>query len=172
MLTGNDEPAVIVRPATPADIETLGGFGTLLMALHHQLDGKRFIRATADTPAKYAHFLESELARPDAILLVAEESGLLSGYVYAAREGFDYMALRGPAGVIYDLFVASERRRQGLGRLLLNAAMEKLQALGCERFVLSTAFQNEAARALFTSMGFRPTMVEMTREAEAPVATP
>ncbi|WP_322790956.1 GNAT family N-acetyltransferase [Rhizobium indigoferae] len=61
---------------------------------------------------------------------------------------------------------------QGIGRLLLDAAMETLQARGSERFVLSTAFQNEAARSLFTSMGFRPAMVEMIREADAHGLTP
>ncbi|GLR61401.1 hypothetical protein GCM10007919_61300 [Rhizobium indigoferae] len=50
--------------------------------------------------------------------------------------------------------------------------METLQARGSERFVLSTAFQNEAARSLFTSMGFRPAMVEMIREADAHGLTP
>lgn len=113
MLTKIDESKVIVRPASPGEMKNLGGFGALLMALHHELDGKRFIQATADTLAKYPHFLDSELARPDAILLVAEESGSLSGYVYAARGGFDYMALRGPAGGIYDPFVAADRRRAG-----------------------------------------------------------
>jgi RimJ/RimL family protein N-acetyltransferase len=36
--------------------------------------------------------------------------------------------------------------------------------------VLSTAERNEAAQRLFASMGFRRTMIEMTRELDDPAA--
>ena len=156
-----------LRPAVHADLTVLGNFGALLLELHHELDAKRFIEPTTNTPARYAGFLKSQLSRTDTILLVAEDNGAVLGYVYAAHEGYDYMALRGPAGVVHDLFVDPARRRQGVGRLLLEAAIERLRAMGSDRFVLSTAYLNEAARNLFTTMGFRPTMVEMTREATA-----
>ncbi len=160
------EHAVTIRPATPGDMEILGGFGALLVALHHELDAKRFIEPGKTTPQRYGHFLKSQLAQPDVIVLVAEAQGRLLGYAYAASEGFDYMSLRGPAGLIHDLFVDPASRRRGIGRLLMEAAMAGLKSMGCERFVLSTAHRNEAARNLFAAMGFRPTMVEMTREAD------
>lgn len=167
MATKPVEHAVRIRPATSGDMDILGGFGALLVALHHELDAKRFIEAAKSTPLRYAQFLKSQLARPDVIVIVAEEDGALLGYAYAASEGFDYMSLRGPAGVIHDLFVDPARRREGVGRMLLEAAMAGLKSLGAERFVLSTAYRNETARSLFAAMGFRPTMVEMTREADA-----
>ena len=160
------EHAVKIRPATSADMEILGGFGALLVALHHELDDKRFIEAAKSTPLRYGQFLQSQLARPEVIVIVAEDDGGLLGYAYAASEGFDYMSLRGPAGVIHDLFVDPGRRREGVGRLLLEAAMAGLKSLGAARFVLSTAHRNEAARSLFAAMGFRPTMIEMTRETD------
>jgi RimJ/RimL family protein N-acetyltransferase len=36
--------------------------------------------------------------------------------------------------------------------------------MGAPRVVLMAAWRNESARALFARLGFRPTMVEMTRE--------
>ncbi len=166
MATKPVEHAVKIRPATSGDMEILGGFGTLLVALHHELDARRFIEAAKSTPARYGQFLESQLARPEVIVIVAEEDDALLGYAYAVSEGFDYMSLRGPAGVIHDLFVDPARRREGVGKMLLEAAMAGLQSLGAERFVLSTAYRNDIARSLFAAMGFRPTMVEMTREAD------
>jgi ribosomal protein S18 acetylase RimI-like enzyme len=77
----------------------------------------------------------------------------------------DWMALRGPAGAIYDLVVSPEHRGAGLGRRLVLAMLAELKALGAPRVVLSTAEQNAAAQALFASLGFRPTLREMTREA-------
>lgn len=40
----------------------------------------------------------------------------------------------------------------------------QLEARGAPQVVLSTAERNEAARRLFARAGFRPTMIEMTRE--------
>ena len=74
------------------------------------------------------------------------------------------MSLRGPAGVVYDLVVDPAHRRQGIGRMLLDATLEILKARGAPRVVLSTAEQNTAAQRLFDRAGFRPTMIEMTRE--------
>ena len=86
------------------------------------------------------------------------------GYTYAGVEGYDYMSLRGPAGVLYDIVVDPAHRGRGVGRMLLDATLAALAARGAPRVVLSTAERNEAAQHLFAGAGFRRTMVEMTRE--------
>ncbi|OWV97177.1 GNAT family N-acetyltransferase [Rhizobium sp. R693] len=163
MTTASINSTVKIRPATSADAAILGRFGTLLVALHHELDAARFIATTTNTPQGYAHFLERESNRADAVVLVAQEDNTVLGYAYAALEGADYMSLRGPAGVIHDLFVDPACRRKGVGRMLLDAVIAEMDRRGAERIVLSTAYGNEAARRLFAAVGFRPTMVEMTR---------
>jgi ribosomal protein S18 acetylase RimI-like enzyme len=89
------------------------------------------------------------------------------GYTYAAVEGNDYMALRGPAGVLHDIVVDPDYRQEGVGRMLLDATLAWLQAHGAPRVVLSTAERNEEAQRLFARAGFRRTMIEMTREGSA-----
>lgn len=116
------------------------------------------------TPADHAAFLVGQLDDLDAVVLVADDHGDVIGYAYAAVEGYDYMALRGPAGVLHDIVVDPEYRGRGVGRLLLDASLASLQARGALRVVLETAERNEAAQRLFESVGFRRTMVEMTRE--------
>jgi ribosomal protein S18 acetylase RimI-like enzyme len=81
------------------------------------------------------------------------------GYAYAGIEGNDYMALRGPAGVLYDLVVDPTHRGKGIGRMLLDAILAELVAKGAPRVVLSSAERNAAAQRLFSSSGFRRTMV-------------
>ncbi len=158
-------PAISIRPAAPADSKTIGRLGALLVRMHHDLDPDRFIAATPQTEERYGSFLGSQLAAPDIIILVAERDGEVVGYTYAGIEGTDYMALRGPAGVVYDIVVEPAHRGQGVGRALLDATLEALQAKGAPRVVLSTAERNETAQRLFARAGFRRTMIEMTREA-------
>ena len=76
------------------------------------------------------------------------------------------MALRGPAGALYDIIVDPAHRAHGIGRRLLDAAIAELKAKGAPRVVLSTAQRNEPAQRLFEKAGFRRTMIEMTRELE------
>ena len=156
--------APLVRPATPADLPTIGRLGALLVEAHHQFDAQRFLAPQPGTAAGYASYLGSQLGKPDVAVLVVEVSGEVIGYAYAGVEGPDYMSLRGPAGIVYDIVVAPEFRGRGFGRVLLEGTLAFLQSRGAPRAVLSTAQKNEAAQRLFASAGFRRTMIEMTRE--------
>jgi ribosomal protein S18 acetylase RimI-like enzyme len=153
-----------VRPATPADLPTIGRLGAALVGTHHALDPARFMAPSSRTADGYAAFIGSQLTRSDVVVLVAEEGGQVVGYCYAGIEGRDYMSLRGPAGVVHDLVVAPESRGRGVGRRLLDAMLQDLVARGAPQVVLHTASLNQTARHLFARMGFRDTMVEMTRD--------
>lgn len=161
-----DLSAVTIRPAAPGDLAVLGRLGALLVRVHHDFDPQRFIPARPGVEHAYASFLGTQLQEPDVIVLVAEREGVVMGYTYAGVEGNDYMALRGPAGVLHDIVVDPAERGQGVGRMLLDATIAALRARGAPRVVLSTAERNEAAQRLFARAGFRRTMIEMTREME------
>lgn len=160
----------IVRRATPADLTSIGRLGALLVREHHDFDPRRFLAARPETPAGYASFISTQLEDSDAAVLVADYNRNVIGYAYAAVEGYDYMALRGPAGVLHDVIVEPEHRGRGVGRLLLEAALEFFMSRGVPRVVLSTAERNEAAQRLFASARFRRTMIEMTREMDDPAS--
>ncbi|MBY5812641.1 GNAT family N-acetyltransferase [Rhizobium leguminosarum] len=153
-----------IRTATEADVAVLGQYGARLILIHHEWDRSRFIAASPRTPAMYATYLKGQLDKSDVLVLVAEAGRVAFGYVYAGVEGPDYMALRGPAGVIYDIYVDDAYRRRGAGRSLLTAAVDELARRGADQVVLSTAYRNEAARRLFAAAGFAPTMIEMTMQ--------
>ncbi len=138
----------------------------MLVQTHHGFDPRRFFAATAQTERGYGSFLVSQIDERDIVLLVAEDAGEVIGYTYAGVEGHDYMALRGPAGVVHDVVVDPARRGQGVGRALLAAAISALEERGVPRTVLWTAERNEPAQRLFESVGFRRTMLEMTKESD------
>ena len=164
----HDSP--VIRRATRNDLRQIGRLGALLVEAHHAFDSKRFLAATSRTKDAYAAYLGTQLDAPDAAVFVAEADGDLIGYAYVAVESYDYMALRGPAGVLHDIIVDPERRRGGVGRRLLEAALGFVLERGLTQIVLGTAERNVAAQRFFASAGFRPTMIEMTREVQFPGA--
>jgi ribosomal protein S18 acetylase RimI-like enzyme len=158
-----DTPPVI-RRATRVDLPQIGRLGALLVEAHHAFDSQRFLAATSRTKDAYAAYLGTQLDAPGAAVFVAEETGEVIGYAYVAAESYDYMALRGPAGVLHDIIVDPERRRGGVGKLLLEAVLGFVLERGLAQIVLGTAVRNEVAQRFFASVGFRPTMIEMTRD--------
>jgi ribosomal protein S18 acetylase RimI-like enzyme len=53
-----------------------------------------------------------------------------------------------------ELYVVPDRRGQGLGRALMNAAIELARAEGADYMELNTGEDDVAARALYESLGF------------------
>ncbi|MDQ3803324.1 MAG: GNAT family N-acetyltransferase [Acidobacteriota bacterium] len=170
MTPSDSQSGPIVRRATPADLQRIGRLGALLVEEHYGFDSRRFLAARPGTPEGYASFIGTQLEDSDKAVLVADDKGEVIGYAYAAVEGYDYMALRGPAGVLHDVIVDPGHRGRGVGRLLLDAALAFFRSRGTPRVVLSTAERNEAAQRLFASAGFRRTMIEMTRELDDPAS--
>jgi ribosomal protein S18 acetylase RimI-like enzyme len=155
---------VKLRPAEPRDEQALGRLGAMLVAEHHEFDLDRFLTPTGDITAVYGRFLVSQLAKEKAIVLVADRDGDVVGYVFGALQDTDFQMLLGPAGKIYDLIVDPDHWKQGIGGMLLQGMLDALAKRGAPRAVLYTAAKNENAQRLFDHMGFRRTMIEMTRE--------
>jgi len=91
------------------------------------------IDGSSQTEHAYGSFLGTQLDDPNIIILVADRGGEVIGYTYAGVEGNDYMSLRGPAGVLYDIVVDPAYRKQAVGRMLLDATLEALKARGAPR---------------------------------------
>jgi ribosomal protein S18 acetylase RimI-like enzyme len=157
-----------LRGAARADMPAVARLAGKLVRLHHAFDARRFLCLEPLEPG-YERWLIGELARPEAVILVAEQKaddGSLAvvGYAYGRLEPRDWNSLLDAHGALHDLFVAEEARGLGAGRALVEAMFARLRSLGAPRVVLHTAVQNEAAQRLFARAGFRPTMIEMTAE--------
>src|SRR6185437_377860 len=95
-------PAPDLRPATAADLPAVLAFWQ-----HAAEDAHR--------PADSTRALEALLARdPGALLLAVDGSGTLIGSIIAGWDGWRCH--------VYRLAVAGTHRRQGVGRLLIDAA--------------------------------------------------
>ena len=92
-----------------------------------------------------ASVIDAKLAIDD-LLFVAENKGRIIG---ACLAGYD-----GHRGWLYAVAVASDYRRQGLGRGLVRHALRALAQIGCIKVNLQIRASNEAVAAFYRSVGF------------------
>jgi ribosomal protein S18 acetylase RimI-like enzyme len=156
---------------TRDDVEAVAALAGRLVRIHHAFDPARFVRRVA-SKKEYAEWLGSLAGASDVIVLVAERSSGASGgrsrkivgYVYARLEPPSHEALLGACAKLHDVYVDDTIRGFGIGEALVRETIRRAADRGAPRLVLMTAAKNESAQRLFARIGFRPTMVEMTRE--------
>lgn len=161
-------PPFLVREATPSDLSALARIGARLARLHHRMDPARFF-AVPRMEEGYAWWLGKERQSRRALVLAAVRPGArgrerVIGYAYGRIEPRDWSSLRERCGVGVDLMVEPRARRQGVGQALVEALAAGLARRGAPRLVIQVAWRNPEAQAAFARLGFRPTMVELTRE--------
>jgi ribosomal protein S18 acetylase RimI-like enzyme len=155
---------ITIRTATVADLPALGRLGALLVRTHIDFDPQRFMDPGSDPAQGYAWFLGTQLKDNDVVVFVAERDDEVLGYVYAGLEPTSWKELRDACGFIHDVVVDERGRRSGTATALIETAVEWLRERGAPRVMLWTAEKNDGAQRLFAGLGFRRTMIEMTRE--------
>jgi GNAT superfamily N-acetyltransferase len=149
---GKKNDAYRVRRAELADLGEL----TQLFAAYRVFYGEAWEEAQAEV------FLRERLTRGESVLFLAErlESGGGAGVRAGAGAGFvqlypsfSSVGLR-RIWILNDLFVQEAHRRQGLGRMLLNAAKAHASVTQAVRLELSTGKRNTGAQQLYESLGY------------------
>jgi ribosomal protein S18 acetylase RimI-like enzyme len=131
----------VVRRAELADAEAVG-------RLMHDFNAE-FDEPTPG-PERIAERIRELLAGGDTAILLAG-SGPDGLAILRFR-----LAITTPGLECYlaELYVAPARRGQGLGRALMNAAIDEARARGADYMDLGTSEDDVAARALYESLGF------------------
>jgi GNAT superfamily N-acetyltransferase len=155
---------VTIRRAEKRDLPVLGRLGAMLVRGHHAFDPARFMAPMPGVEEGYAWFLGSQLEEEDAVIFVAEREGRVVGYAYAGMEPQSWKELRDAAGFVHDVVVEETERGNGVGGRLVEEAARWLEEHGAPRVMLWTAQANAGAQRLFERLGWRRTMIEMTRE--------
>jgi ribosomal protein S18 acetylase RimI-like enzyme len=90
--------------------------------------------------------IQKKLQRDPDLFLLAKEDGRVIGAVLG---GFD-----GRRGLVYHLAVAEERRKQGIGALLMDELEKRLRAKGCLRTYLLVTYDNAEAIDFYEKHGW------------------
>jgi ribosomal protein S18 acetylase RimI-like enzyme len=99
--------------------------------------------------------VRAEVGTPGTLVLVAEAAGRPVGVVLAREHDRSRASIQ-------SLLVARRRRRRGVGRGLLQAALAGMAARGRRRCSLGVVEDNAAALALYRSEGFLPVREDVT----------
>jgi ribosomal protein S18 acetylase RimI-like enzyme len=87
----------------------------------------------------------------DSFVLGALAPALIGTVGFHRREGVK----KRHKGIIWGVYVAPERRGQGIARSLMRAAISRASSLaGLDSLSLTVALKNEAARNFYLSLGF------------------
>lgn len=104
-------------------------------------------------PEAHQAAFEEYLERPDTVALVAEDEGMVAGFVdmeYRQRLNFST-----PQAWIPDLIVTEAVRSRGAGKALLAAAEERARTRGCFSLTLESATWRERAHAFYAREGMK-----------------
>lgn len=116
---------------------------------------RQFYNQEPDLPGA-RRFLEARLTGRDSVVLLAvleDAPGTGVGFVQL-YPSFSSVSMK-PIWILNDLFVAPQARRAGVARSLLEVACELARSTGAARLRLSTAKDNETAKALYVASGWR-----------------
>ena len=92
---------------------------------------------------------------------VARDDGVVGFVMFSIESGtYEQTVTR---GVVHNLFVVPEARRQGVGSALLAAAEEALAASGADVVSLEAMAANDAARRFYERHGYRTHRVELEK---------
>ena len=142
----NELPMLNIRPATPADADTIA-------ALVRELaDYEKLLHEARATPEDFRRELTSD--RPVIQVLIAEWDGTPAGF---ALYFFNFSTFVGRPGLyLEDLFVRPALRSHGIGRALLRALARIARDRDCGRMEWAVLDWNEPALRFYRSLGARP----------------
>lgn len=153
-------PSVVtIRPMTEADYAAYVPRATEAYAA--ELSRNNLV-SEEEALARSARSFETELPdgihTPDQRLFIAEDAeGRLVGYLWLARKAETDTLF------IYDIEVITERRGEGFGRRLMELVEVEGRVMGLSRIELNVHADNDVARSLYESAGYREMRRQMVK---------
>lgn len=117
--------------------------------------------ALARSQAELVRLLPQGITTPDNYLfeITTDLDGPTAGYLWFAVS--DRQGER--SAFIYEVSVFSEFRRQGHARAAFLQLEERVRELGLKSIGLNVFYHNDAAQALYSSLGYAPTNLTMVK---------
>ena len=144
-----------IRPAIPADTEAIDG---ILRRARREAYAGLVAEGELGLGRDGRRALERGFGRHerrDGVLLVAQDTGTVVGFVDAGPTG-DPGDDPGAVGQVYAVYVDPQRWRGGVGGMLMRAAESGLAAAGFDQATLWVRETNARARSFYEAIGWSP----------------
>jgi GNAT superfamily N-acetyltransferase len=138
-----DQPKLLVRPAAEADLQRV-----LDLYAQPAFDADNVL------PLETARALLRRFADyPDYTLHVAERDGEIVGS-FALLVMHNLGHLGAPSAIVEDVVVAPTFQERGIGKAMMQFALELCRDKGCYKLMLSSNAKREHAHAFYEALGF------------------
>lgn len=114
------------------------------------------LRAEGESPSRsrLAETFPKFHTYPDYKVYLALEGGHVVG-TFALLIADALGARCAPEAIVEDVVVAQEARGRGIGRAMMEFAMQKARAAGCYKMVLSSNLRRTGAHDFYETLGFK-----------------
>lgn len=133
-------------------------------AFHTKFDKRFYAKESRASHLRMARkYFAKLMAAPRVILLVAEEQGMIVGFLHASIVDRPPIYRLKKQGVIDELTVSRAFRRRGAGARLLEAAHRELRGRGAAMTLLDVDAKNVGARRFYSKAGYRCRHMRLAR---------
>jgi len=137
----------VIRELRPSDLPRLVDISRPLFALEEAAFGFRYETVRKElSEYRFARFISTLTGKLDLEFLVGELDGIPIGTVMLNRFA--------QAWYVSMVMVEAAHQRKGYGKQLVEEACARAKELGANRVILHVRSNNEAARRLYSSLGF------------------
>ncbi len=153
----------VIREARSPD---LGAVMELLRELDEaHIDLEPSLLQPFSEPPRPSDWLLTRFSEPNEACFVAELEGEVVGFVWSKWQNAPNIPafVQEPTQIVGDLVVRSTLRGQGIGRALLERALEWGRSHGIKRVQLTVFERNRSAREFYDKLGFRPLSVVLVK---------
>ncbi len=157
-----------LRRARKEDQQQIGALWLWLLDEHAAMDPR--FGVADDALERWSNDFEYWLADEHSRVFVAEQEGVLVGFVTACLWEPPPLYAASEEVYINELYVVAELRGQGVGRRLVEAVKVWAEALPVERLRIGVLAANTAGRAFWQRQQAQPLSLTLTIDLEKSVA--
>ena len=158
-----------IREATKEDVPKILPVWRELMEFHVQRDA---CYTTCDGAEEaFSSYVCENIEKDDAMVLVAQDDEKIVGYCQCLVAANPPVYAIKKYGNLADTAVLEQYRRNGIGKQMVEQAMEWFKAKGLERIQVRMAVTNEVSTRFWRKMGFEAFAETLSQSIDLPEQT-
>jgi ribosomal protein S18 acetylase RimI-like enzyme len=145
---------ILYRKVTQQDIPQIIELWKEFIDFHKARDP--FFSRSEEGPENFGKYISDNLQKDNAAVYIAESSKKIVAYMLCIIQDYPPAFITKDYGLLSDLAVAAEYRRQGVGEHLFYLASAWFAEKGIKRIEIGVASANEVSTSFWAKMGFKP----------------